>query len=83
VAYSLKAGRVEGEKASNARLQKPKQPAASRQWLCKHVSTVTDHMTAATDRYTMIDKLLEAVFSVGSVQMLFQESLQANGPVLV
>jgi hypothetical protein len=49
---------------------------ASRDIHCS-VNTLTwqpSYVTAITDTYTTIEELLEAVFSVGSMQRLYKES---------
>jgi hypothetical protein len=40
-------------------------------------------MTVATVRNATTEKLLEAVFSVWSMQRLYQESLQADRPMVI
>jgi hypothetical protein len=40
-------------------------------------------MITATDRHATTEELLEAVFSVWSMQRLYQESLQADRPMVI
>jgi hypothetical protein len=42
--------------------------------LCKHVSTATEHVTAATVTHSIMEGSSEAVFSVGSVRRRYKES---------
>jgi hypothetical protein len=66
-----------------ARIAEPEEMAVAKQWLCKRISTVTNHVTEATHIHATTEKLLEVVFSVGSMQRLYQDSVQANRPVQV
>jgi hypothetical protein len=59
----LKAGIVE-----------PEEMAVARQWLCKHVSMATNSRDATTYTHATLEEMLEAVFSVGSMQRLYKES---------
>jgi hypothetical protein len=72
VTFRLKARIVEVEKTSIARLQKHKQQTVAREWLCKHISKQPSHVTeeqlARSSR-----ELLGALFSVGSMQRLYNE----------
>jgi hypothetical protein len=63
VTRRLKAGLVEEEKTSIARLQQPKQPAIARQWRCKHISAITVILELLEKKHTTIKELLEAAFS--------------------
>jgi hypothetical protein len=67
VAYWLKAGIVEPAETAVPRERLCKQTPVARQWLGDR------HVITATVTHATIEKLLEAVFSVGSVQRLYQE----------
>jgi hypothetical protein len=54
----------------SARIVEPEETVVARKLLCKHVSTATRLHEAARDTNATIEKLLEGVFSVGSVQRL-------------
>jgi hypothetical protein len=47
--------------------------SATKQWLCEHVSMATKFCDRS-NRYAKIEEWLEAVFSVGSLQMLYKGS---------
>jgi hypothetical protein len=47
------------------------------QRLCKHASTATNTYDLTTDTHATTEELLEVVFPVGSMQRVYQDSLQA------
>jgi hypothetical protein len=51
------------------RIAEPEKMSIARQWLCKHVSMATKSCDRH-NRYATVEELLEAVFSVGSMQRL-------------
>jgi hypothetical protein len=55
-----------------ARIVEPEEMAVARQWLCKHVSRATKSC-GHSNRYTKIEELLEAVFSVQFVVRSYEE----------
>jgi hypothetical protein len=61
---------VEQEETFIARLQQPRQPAITKQWLCKHVPSATEAEEIAGEEAT-IEELMQVVLPVQSTLRLY------------